>query len=106
MIVSDERENKPNWDGIFSDAYTFILRVLVDSKDADTLKRARSIKEKASRAGITGEQQQQSSDSTSSTTNKPATAAVTTTTVTDGGNTSTTGKSKKSKKKKGKQDGH
>ncbi|CDS06801.1 hypothetical protein LRAMOSA09326 [Lichtheimia ramosa] len=106
-FVSDEREDKPNWDGIFSDAYTFILRVLVDSKDADTLKRARSIKEKASRAGITGEQQQQSSDSTSSTTNKPATAAATTTTtVTDGGNTSTTGKSKKSKKKKGKQDGH
>ncbi|CDH55933.1 hypothetical protein RO3G_14544 [Lichtheimia corymbifera JMRC:FSU:9682] len=99
-FVSDEREDKPNWDGIFSDAYSFILRVLVDSKDADTLKRARSIKEKATRAGITGEQQQQSSDSTSSTTNKPAT-------TTSGVNTSssTTGKSKKSKKKKGKQDG-
>ncbi|KAI7883891.1 FYVE-domain-containing protein [Lichtheimia hyalospora FSU 10163] len=102
-FVSDEREDKPNWDGIFSDAYSFILRVLVDSKDADTLKRARSIKEKASRAGITGEQQQQSSESTSSIINKPAPAAATTS---DGGNTSTTGKSKKSKKKKGKHDGH
>lgn len=44
--VPDSEDGKHKWRDVFADIYPYIARVLEDSNDEDTLKRAQSIKDK------------------------------------------------------------